>query len=61
VGLNYYYAKKCDVEVWADAMNDAANQIVPLKAAFRVNMLRLMPEKTHAEIDAEIEKIINNG
>jgi hypothetical protein len=60
-----YYAKKCDVENWADAMGEAANRIKALeaeneklRAAFRATLARLLPQYTHTEIDAKIEREI---
>lgn len=41
----------------AELLLNAANEIARLRTAFRINMLRLAPETSHAEID----RILNDA
>ena len=52
----------------AQMLKDAIDEVVRLReengkirAAFRVNMLRAFPNMSHEEIDAEINRVLENG
>ena len=52
----------------AQMLKDAIDEVVRLReengkirAAFRVNMLRAFPNLSHEEIDAEINRVLENG